>query len=328
MAELCLTEKAIAVFRRNFQAAPEQGSQIYIRSLIYSDNFLMNLKPFSLCRHSLANPIISRKVNLMKKILQALFLLAIFAAVPSLAFAQESRETRKTTPLNQGGEIRLDTFKGSVTVTAWDRQEVEIYAKIEADGEAPEQKRLVQETEVTIDASADSVRIQSNYDKVQRRQQSGDSDESSYTLPLIHYTLKVPRSARVSITDHKSKIGVSDLQAELRINTHKGSVTIARQNGAVSLDTHKGDARVEFLSFNKESKFDTHKGEIEIVIPGRSGFDLDSDIGKGGNLDSTYDLSGLRKQDKRESQYKGSVNGGGPLLRMNSHKGQIRLRQS
>jgi hypothetical protein len=265
----------------------------------------------------------------MKNILQSLCLLAIFAAVSSFAFAQESRETRKTAALNQGGEVRVETFKGSVTVTTWDRPEVEIYAKIEADGDSSEQKRLVQDTEVRIETSGDLIRIQSDYEKVQGRGNfSGDSDESSYNLPLIHYTIKVPRTARLSITDHKSKIGVSDLQGELRINTHKGSVSVARQNGAVRLDTHKGDARVEFVSFNKESRFDTHKGEIEVVIPGRVGFELDSEMGKGANLDSAYDLSGLRKQDRREAQYKGSVNGGGPLLRMSSHKGQIRLRQS
>ena len=94
----------------------------------------------------------------------------------------------------------------------WDRQEVEIYAKIEADGASSDQKRLVQDTEVRIDASADLIRIQSDYEKVQdRNNSSGDSDENSFTLPLIHYTLKVPRTARLSITDHKSKIGVSDL---------------------------------------------------------------------------------------------------------------------
>jgi hypothetical protein len=266
----------------------------------------------------------------MKKTMHLFCLLAIFAVGASFTFAQESRETRKTAHLNQGGEVKIDSFKGSITVTTWDRQEVEIYAKIEADGQSADEKKLVQDTEVNIETSADSIRIKSNYDKIQERSNDkDDSDEDSYNLPLIHYTLKIPRTARLTITDHKSKIGVSDLQAELRIDTHKGSVSVVRQNGAVNLDTHKGDARVEFLSFSKESNFETHKGEIEVIIPGRAGFDLDSDMGKGANLDSTYDLSGLRqKQDKRESQYRGSINGGGPVLHMNSHKGQIRLRQS
>jgi hypothetical protein len=265
----------------------------------------------------------------MKKTMHLLCLLAILAVGTSLTFGQESRETRKTAHLNQGGEVNIDSFKGSITVTTWDRQEVEIYAKIEADGQSVDEKRLVQDTEITIETSADSIRIKSNYDKIQGRNFSGDSDDNSFTLPLIHYTLKVPRTARLTIDDHKSKISVSDLQAELRIDTHKGSVSVARQSGAVKLDTHKGDARVEFLSFNKESNFETHKGEIEIVMPGRAGFELDSDMGKGANLDSTYDLNGLRqKQDKRELQHRGSVNGGGPLLHMSSHKGQIRLRQS
>jgi hypothetical protein len=266
----------------------------------------------------------------MKKTMHLLCLLAILAVGTSVTFAQESKETRKTAALSQGGEVKIDSFKGSITVTTWDRQEVEIYAKIESDGQSADEKKLVQGTEVDIETSANSIRIKSNYDKIQGRNNfSGDSDENSFTLPLIHYTLKVPRTARLTIDDHKSKISVSDLQAELQIDTHKGSVSVVRQNGAVNLDTHKGDARVEFLSFNKESNFETHKGEIEIVMPGRAGFELDSDMGKGANLDSTYDISGLtRKQDKRELQHRGSVNGGGPVLHMSSHKGQIRLRQS
>src|SRR5215212_7438491 len=105
----------------------------------------------------------------MKKTMHLLCLLAILAVGTSLTFAQESRETRKTAHLNQGGEVNIDSFKGSITVTTWDRQEVEIYAKIEADGQSTDGKKLVQDTEVNIETSANSIRIKSNYDKIEER---------------------------------------------------------------------------------------------------------------------------------------------------------------
>lgn len=264
----------------------------------------------------------------MKKYSFAVCLLALVVAGSSTVFAQDVKEVRKTAQLNAGGEVKVDTFKGSVTVNAWDGNQVEIYARIEPDGVAPDSAKLVQDTEVHIETFGNSIRIKSDYDKVEQRNNfTGDAD-TSFSLPFVHYTIKVPRSTRLTIDDHKSKISVSDLQADLRIDSHKGSISVARHGGGVNLETHKGDARVEFTSFARQSSFDTHKGEIEVVIPGQSGFDLDSEMGKGGKLDSSYNISSLtQREDRHEERHRGAINGGGPLLRLSSHKGQIRLRQ-
>ena len=264
----------------------------------------------------------------MKKYSTLFCLLALMAAGSSISFAQELKEVRKTAALSAGGEVKIDTFKGSITVTAGDGQQVEVYARVEPDGASADSRKMVQDTEVHIETVGNSVRIKSDYDKLEQRSHvAGDADES-YSLPFVHYTIKMPRTARLSIDDHKSKISVSDLQADLLIDSHKGSIAVHRHGGAVRLETHKGDAKVEFTSLAKASSFDTHKGEIEVVLPGQSGFDLDSEMGKGASLESSYNISSLaRNEDRHEARHSGSVNGGGPLLRFSSHKGQIRLRQ-
>lgn len=266
----------------------------------------------------------------MKKYRQSLALLALVLASASLSFAQNTREVKKTVALNAGGAVSIDTHKGSVTVNTWDRDEVEITARVEAGGQSADERRWVEETEVHIQSAAGAVRIKSDYDKIEQRMMGVNQDgETSWSLPLIHYTITMPRAARLIIDDHKSQISVSDLSADLLIDTHKGSVKVARHGGAIKLETHKGDARVEFAGFARQSSFDTHKGEIEIILPAQLGFDLDSEMGKGAHLDSAYDLGGLtRSDDRHEARRRGQINGGGALLRLSSHKGQIRLRQS
>jgi putative adhesin len=263
-------------------------------------------------------------VTLMRINVKPLTLLTLLAIWPVLAQGQEIREIRKTLPLIADGQLSLDTFKGSVTITTWDNPQVEIYARIEPDGQSADERKMVQNTEVRIDAGSGSIRIKSDYDKINQR----DWDEDSGSLPLIHYTIKLPRTARLKIEDHKSKINISDLHSDLKIETHKGSVTVSRMDGAVELETHKGDARVEFANLARGSQFETHKGEIEIVVPRQKGFDLDSEVGKGANLDSDYDLGALKvSREDRETRYRGAINGGGPLLRVNSYKGNLRIRQ-
>ena len=56
----------------------------------------------------------------MKRYSTLFCLLALMAAGSSFAFAQDLKEVRKTVALSAGGEVKIDTFKGSVTVTAGD----------------------------------------------------------------------------------------------------------------------------------------------------------------------------------------------------------------
>ena len=50
---------------------------------------------------------------------------------PAGPAAGQTREFRQSVPFQPGGELVFDTDKGSVTLTAWDRSEVAVYARIE-----------------------------------------------------------------------------------------------------------------------------------------------------------------------------------------------------
>jgi len=262
----------------------------------------------------------------MRRPVKFIVLLTLIVAAASTCLGQAGREIRKTLPLGPDGTVSIDTFKGTLTITAWDSPQVDILVQIEPDGISAYDAEKVQNTDVRIETSGGGIRIKSDYEKVKRP--SLGSDDSEWSLPLINYTIKMPSTARLHITDHRSTTRVDGLRSDVRINTHRGSVTVTGFQGSMDLETHRGDAKVEFASLSRDNRFETHRGDIEVVVPRGGGFNLDSSIGKGGSLDSDMDLKGLiQRQDKRSTRYGGSVNGGGPLLHMAGDRAHFRLQQ-
>lgn len=243
------------------------------------------------------------------------------------AAAQESREIRKTVPLKDDGMVSIDTYKGSINIESWDRKEVDIVVRIESDEFSHEDDEKVQDTDISIDATSSGVRIKTDYDKVKKSHSFWGIFEGDFgNLPLVHYTIKMPAKARLKIKDYKSTISIGELRSTIVLNTYKGEVEIKALDGGLELETYKGDCLIQFAKLAEKSTFETYKGTIEILLPSASAFELDADIGKRGSLDSDFTLrSSVRGRHDDDNSYRGNINGGGPLLRLNTYKGEFRL---
>ncbi|MBI3697427.1 MAG: hypothetical protein HY238_21660 [Acidobacteria bacterium] len=188
--------------------------------------------------------------------------LVLGAAVFAAPVDPRTKEVRKTVDLNPDGQVAIDTYKGSITVKAWDNSRVEIYARVEPDGTARDWKEKIEATEIRIDDSPDSVRIKTDYEKVKQlsRRRLSLFDWEDGTLPLVHYTIQMPRTARLRIKDYKSKTEIGSLRSEVDVDTYKGEVRISDLDGSLSLNTYKGEARVRFANLARRSRFETYKG--------------------------------------------------------------------
>ncbi|MCX6133396.1 MAG: DUF4097 family beta strand repeat-containing protein [Ignavibacteriales bacterium] len=266
----------------------------------------------------------------MKHSCPAFLTLILILVLLTSAIAQESREVRKSGPFGANGRISVDTYKGSITILPWEKSEIEIHAVIEADGSDRYEREMVQDTDVRIDLTSGSARIKTDYEHAKRRHRGflGLFGESSDNLPSVYYTIKVPRSTRVSIKDYKSKTTIEDLQADVDIETYKGEVSMSRLSGGLELKTYKGEAHVAFADLSGRSRVETYKGEIELSIPRGRGFDLEASIGKHARLVSDFEKVRDRDTDRRRGyEARTSVNGGGPLLRVKSDHGTVRVRE-
>jgi hypothetical protein len=253
---------------------------------------------------------------------------AVFALLlAARAGADDGREIRRAMPLDPDGRVSIETYKGSVTVTGWDQPRVEILARIEPDGTDSSQAEKVRLTEVDIEASGKAVRIRSDYSRVKSRSfwsHFGEDDQG--TLPFVRYTVRMPRRGSFQLKDHKSRIGVSGLDGDVDLNSYKGIVELADLPG-VRLKTYKGEVRARFDRFERDSSFETYKGDILVELPARAGFDLEADTGRRGDLDNDFGLTAASDRDDRDGRYRGPVNGGGPNLRLETYKGRFRIRQ-
>ncbi|MFN2385850.1 MAG: DUF4097 family beta strand repeat-containing protein [Thermoanaerobaculia bacterium] len=216
-----------------------------------------------------------------------------------------------------------------MTVTGWDQPRVAIEASIEPDGsDDPSQLEKVRLTEVRIESSGNDVRIKSDYEAIKEEQRWWKFEDGDHgTLPLVRYTLRMPRGAAFRLKDHKSRVRVSGLDGELDIDCYKGVVNLADVPG-VRLKTYKGEVLARFDRFERDSSFETYKGDITLEIPARAGFDLDADTGKKGDLNSDFEIAVRASgRDGDDRSYRGKVNGGGPELRLETDKGSFRIRQ-
>lgn len=255
---------------------------------------------------------------------------ALLLIVP-FAYAQDSREITKTVPLKADGEVTIDTYKGSIKITTWDKPQVEIHAVIEADDnfDTKYSEEKVRDTDVRIDATESRVSIKTDYDNIRERHHDFFSwfGDGSGSLPLVHYTISMPATANLSIKDYKSTSSVQNLRAGLEFNTYKGEVEIAGLEGSLKLETYKGEARVEINTVKDRCRVETYKGRVTISLPKGSGFDLDADLGYRTSFSTDFDFE-MHERGRHHSnaEYHGPVNGGGPSLALRSTKGDIRLR--
>ena len=239
---------------------------------------------------------------------------ALIAAAAAVLAAADSKDIHRTFPLDSRGHVTIDTYKGSIRVSTWDRSEIDIAVRIEEDGDVFAQS--VTRADVHFDASPSDVRITST------NQWSFFLDGAA---PLYHYTIRMPRTASLRIKDYKSESEISDLAADLQIETYKGSVQLRNFSGGLTVNTYKGDIRAEFAAFTARSSIDTYKGSITVTMPRESHFDLYNELTRRADLVSDF-AQYVRSSNSRGRPYRSQVNGGGPELRLKSYKGEFRLR--
>lgn len=173
-----------------------------------------------------------------------IFLLATTSIAVTSSYAQDSREISKSLPLKADGEVVVDTYKGSITVTTWDKPQIEIRALIEADDafDTEDAAANVRDTDVRIDATERRVSIKTVYDNIREHRHSFWSwfGNGSGSLPLVHYRISMPATANLSIKDFKSRSSLKNLHSNLDFNTYKGEVEIAELTGSLKLETVQG----------------------------------------------------------------------------------------
>jgi hypothetical protein len=255
----------------------------------------------------------------------ALAFLAL-VSLPAAATPLPSRDVAKTLPLAAGETVRVDTYKGSVKVTTWDRAEVAVDARIEADdscGSAKDLAGWVDRTRVVIEKRHGGVSVTSDYDALE---EAAGWFGTCTARPFVHYTIRMPKSAALKIKDYKSDLVVKGLEADLDVNTYKGHLDIAGLAGGLKVETYKGEVNAGIARLSGDVSAETYKGSIVLRLPGAAAFELSAESGRG-NLNVEFPAETGRGGHRRGLVAHGAVNGGGPRVSLKTDKGSLALRK-
>ncbi len=272
---------------------------------------------------------------LKKALLTAVLLLAgsVFLA------GQSVKEFSDSLPMEPGETLSLKTYKGSIHLTSWESNQVEVVATIEAPEHVDSEyaQRTVEATRIEMRRTGSGVSIKSDYKDVpSERSWFG----SSKTLPYVHYQIRLPRSLKLRLDDYKSDIEAYGLEGDLKIETYKGNVEgrdlagdlhletykgaarLSGVRGGVDVETYKGNVDIEVDALDADSRLNTYKGDITLHLPKSQAATIRADLGKRSGFRSGFDLD---RRYRSKYSFNAQLNGGGPRLLVKTYKGDIRL---
>lgn len=120
-------------------------------------------------------------------------------------------------------------------------------------------------------------------------------------------------------------ISAGEVQGSLKANTSGGSIRIDGVGGNVTATTSGGSVRATLRNQpTGDCLLSTSGGTVTLSLPDNIAVDIDASS-SGGGVSSDIPLDGATMSKRR---IRGSINGGGPLMRLKSSGGGVRIRRA
>jgi DUF4097 and DUF4098 domain-containing protein YvlB len=116
------------------------------------------------------------------------------------------------------------------------------------------------------------------------------------------------------------KLFVSDSKGEIRLKTNAGDITGERLSGSLLAQTSSGDIIADFLSVSAGISLDVNSGNINLVVPGGIGYNLNL----GGSEIKFLDREGF-SGTRNQTTVKGTTRGGGATINLITKSGEVTL---
>ena len=164
---------------------------------------------------------------------------ALLCAVP---VAQAAQNLNKRAAVAADATIEVSNVEGRVDVTAWDRNEVELTARLESD-----------EDTLEFEATERQVRIK----VVKPKGHFKGSDEAILTL-------RIPQGARLTAQTVSADVTVDGVRGEQRLHTVSGDVETRAYDEPVALRTVSGDGTIRGTGGKSAVSVTGVSGSIEV----------------------------------------------------------------
>lgn len=262
----------------------------------------------------------------------------------SYTFVQ-SKDFKRSVDIDSGADFTLQTDKGSVLLTSWDRNQVEISARIDAPKNESEEygKLAVEGARIDVTGDKRMLTVRSNFDAVPYKD---NTLGQSKTLPDIHYEIRAPRNLNLRLEVDRSKLEVrgftgrarlqadrsplvaSDLEGDIHITIDRGSTELTNLRGSLKVETDRTNGQVRALRLSGDSSIEIDRGTFDLGLSQSQGLNLVANLSKRSGFNSDFEIAMPpigKGRDKKS--FEATINGGGPRLLIESDRGVINLKR-
>ncbi len=234
-----------------------------------------------------------------------------------------TKEFRETYPLPADRELEVKNVNGDISVTTWDRDEVEIYAEIEVRASSKrDAEEFLDEVRIDVRKTRRRIRVEADYP---RRGGGGLFDWLFGRRPpdvRVQFWIKVPKQARIDLNTVNGSVEVEEVEGVISLSTTNGRIEATDVGGEIEANTVNGGIRVEVAELDPESRlrFETVNGSIRLYLPEDVRADVDAST-VNGSIHTDFPIEVTGKYVGKHAR--GAIQGGGALIRLRTVNGSI-----
>lgn len=232
----------------------------------------------------------------------------------------ETERFEQSYPLDANGRVSVSNINGSITVEAWDRNEVKLVAVKTADS-----RETLAEVELEIDARPDSFSIETDYTSWKNR----DGGQRWKDKKLrVEFHLTVPRGANLNeIESVNGSITLSNFTNYTKASAVNGGVKAMNLRGTAILSTVNGTTEADFDSVQPNSKISlsTVNGSVNLFVPSDINATVKADT-VNGSINNDFGLPVRKGQYVGRDLY-GKIGSGDAQIRLESVNGGLSIKR-
>ena len=232
-------------------------------------------------------------------------LITFLVALSAISLAQ-TKSFNRTVDFTPGGDLRVNTDVGTVKITSWDRNQVEVIARIEGRNNesvsADYMRRAVEATEIEMIGSGNNLTVKANYENVPYESKWGGKNR---VIPRIEWEIRAPRRANIDLDTDRSEADVRGFE------------------GRHSLKTDRTPLRVEDMA--GDIRLDIDRGKLEMRMAGSQGLNVSMNKERRSSFQSDFPITTNGFSDDK---IEGAINGGGPRLTLHTDRTQVYLKNN
>jgi DUF4097 and DUF4098 domain-containing protein YvlB len=175
----------------------------------------------------------------------------LFAVIAATGLVWSDMEVNETRPADRNAEINIENIAGSIVVTGWDREEIEVTGTLGKNIEG-----------VDIDGDRDSWVIEVDYPN---NKNSGGAD----------LVIRVPRGCTLEVETVSADIDVSEVEGDAELESVSGRINYVGGADVLELNTVSGAIEAITDRPVQDGDFESVSGRIT----------LESDLASGGRFD-------------------------------------------